>query len=582
MNKQELWTQARQWLQENDLWGLWVTGTDPHFSEYLPVNWGHREALTGFTGSAGQVLITQDFVGLWTDSRYFLQAEEELAGSGVALFREGLPDTLSLLEHTQSQAPQGAVLAVDARTVSWAAFTKAQKALAESGLRLIENRGPFTPENFPPASFRPWWDFEALNPVKPRAKKLEEFQEYLRNHGGETTALTNLDEIAWLLNVRGNDIPYNPLPQAYFTWSTGGQGALFCQAECLDPSLRQKLESLGIILKPYDDFFPSNQGLSLSLDPDRTPAALWKNDRTTPIPSWPAEQKMRKTPQEITGMRSAQDKDALAMIQFLTWLADASPITTELEVSAKLREYRMAQPGFIMESFESIVGAGDHGAIVHYAVDEGSDRPLGSSGFLLVDSGGHYQEGTTDITRTIPLGDLREEEKRHYTLVLKGHIHLAQTPFPEGTKGYQIDTLAREFLWTHRLNYGHGTGHGVGHVLGVHESPPRISPAPLNLAIRPGMILSNEPGYYLPGAYGIRLENLVLCVQDSPGWLRWETLTSVPFAPEAIEISLLSPGEKDWLRDYHLLVQSRYEAKLPKDSAKWLGETTQNWLRLLS
>jgi Xaa-Pro aminopeptidase len=596
MNKEKLWEKARRWLKKHNLWGLWVPGTDPHFSEYLPENWRLRESLTGFTGSAGQVLITQDMVGLWTDSRYHLQGESQLAGSGVQLFKDGLAETPTLLGYLLTQAPSEAVIAVDTRTVSRSAYQETSLKLQEKGLHLDETLGPFSAEDFPPGQFHPIWDFEnqvpgsptnILRPVSNRAiekrrSKLQRLTAYLQENKASATAFTNLDEIAWLLNIRGEDIAYNPLALSYFYWENQARGILFCRSGAIDGPLAAELKAMNISLRPYEDFFFFMKDKVLFLDPQRTPAALWTSTETIGLPSWPALEKRCKSPEETQGMRSAQDKDAVAMIEFLAWLHQAPAKTTEMEVSAKLLEVRTAQQGFLMESFESIVGAGDHGAIIHYAVNEQSNRPIGNHGFLLVDSGGHYLEGTTDITRTVPVGPLSDSEKKHYTLVLKGHIRLARYPFPRGTKGYQLDTLAREDLWSNRMNYGHGTGHGVGHVLGVHESPPRISPAPLNMDIEPGMILSNEPGYYREGKYGIRLENLILCRPDDPGWLRWETLTYVPFSPEAVLPNLLTSEEKDWLRDYHSETQSRYGKRLTASARVWLDKTTKTWSKLLS
>jgi len=571
----------RKYLKAQGFWAFWVTGTDPHGSEYVPNTWDYRWGLTGFTGSAGAVLVTEQEVGLWTDSRYHLQAPEEIRDQGVVLYPEGMEDTPTIPQWILHKAPPGAIIAIDGMRINLKDYMEGKKILEGKGLVLSLGDNPFSPEDYPPLPSQKIWNFEEVFSSLQRKDKLAFLTRNIQDQGKEATLLSRLDEIAWLLGLRGSDIPYNPFFFAFFYWDINQRGILYCQEKSIDPHLVALLKKENIEVKDYHQFALLGSQEQYLQDWASTPAGLWKKALPTQGKSWCSQQKVCKNPQEILGMKEAQHRDSLAMIEFLAWLENQEGLK-EREVQKQLLYFRERDPHFISESFQSIVAFGPHGAIVHYSAKESSEIPLPNHTFLLIDSGAHYHMGTTDVTRTLVRGEIGKEEKQAFTTVLKAHIALSTAIFPEGTQGYQLDALARDPLWRRGLNYGHGTGHGVGHVLGVHESPPRLSPHPESGLIREGMILSNEPGYYKPGHWGIRLENLVLVVSREKGWLAFESLTRIPFDPKGVSQELLTDEEKLWLKSYHLDIWDTFSPLVAPATKNWLEKTTDNWLQLLN
>jgi Xaa-Pro aminopeptidase len=570
-----------------------VPSTDPHHSEYVPHNWQRRAFVSGFKGSAGDLLITHKDAGLWTDSRYFLEAEAVLQGTGIALFKQGLQSTPDMPTWIKRQLEAGDAVGMDAKLFSHRSYEKLSCALADGGIeikRLHENLVDLV-----------WTDREEapLTPilVHPDALagesvegKLERTREALCEMGSDALVLSSLDAVAWLYNIRGSDVPYSPVVIAYAV-VTRDAAHLFCAPEKVTPALEAHLDGL-VVIHDYDDFESHLSSLHktspvVTLDPET--ASQWIVDllsphvtlklKTSPVTGFKAE----KNAAELRGMAAAHLRDGAAVTRFLSWLEKAVPKggVTELSAAAKLAGFRADGASYVGPSFSTISAFGPHGAIVHYEPTEASDVPLEMDGLYLVDSGGQYQDGTTDITRTVALGAPTDEQRRVFTRVLKGHIALTCSAFPAGTAGSQLDTIARKPLWDAGLNYGHGTGHGVGAYLSVHEGPQAISYyRGVGIPLKVGMILSVEPGYYKAGFYGIRIENLVQVVRDETRsteettFLTFEPLTLCPIDLSLVEPSLLTGEELDWLDAYHAEVRARLTPSLDSEAAKWLHSAT--------
>lgn len=543
-----------------------IPTTDPHISEYTPEHWKTREWISGFTGSAGTVVVTSDKAGLWTDSRYFLQAEEQLQGSGIELFKMGLPDTPTSETWLGQELSAGDIIGLEG------AIYTASDAL--SLIRFFQDRNIQVKTDFAP--YNEIWKNRPKIPVNQAFILSENFtgesaqskiQRLLKEMGAnDLTVLASLDMIAWLFNLRGNDIPYNPVAVSYAVVSKK-ETVLFISSEKLTPEVAGYLSGEGVVLAEYDKIYSYiahlEENTQVLLTPGKINYRLYTSISSTckineaathPIDAMKAV----KNEREIAGFRNAMQRDGIALLKFLFWLdkqLEQQLEVTELDVSEKLKEFRSQQDYFFSESFETIAGYGAHGAIVHYAATPESNAKLLPEGILLIDSGAQYLDGTTDITRTIALGAVSDEMKKDYTNVLKGHIQLSKAKFPKGTVGMQLDILARQFIWKDGQNYLHGTGHGIGHFLNVHEGPQSIrmnyNPTPL----QPGMITSNEPGLYKAGQYGIRIENLLLTVLDKTteanDYYAFETLTICPIDTKLIDFKLLSEDEICWLKEYH-------------------------------
>ena len=570
-----------------------IPSADPHNSEYLPGRWRIMAWLTGFTGSAGTVVITQGFAGVWTDSRYFLQAAEQLAGSGFELVKLRIPHTPEYITWLAEHLPAAGRIGYDGRLVSLSLARQIKQGLRDKEPVIIEDADPVTPlwEDRPPFPESPVFEHPPEFAGRSIREKLTALRERMVDEECDVLLLTALDEVAWTFNIRGNDITYNPVALAWGLIEKES-ARLYLRPEKVPEELRIRLEALDIQLRDYDDIsgdlsrLPAESCLFLS--PYSTnmhlyhaiPHSVKVHEGISPA----ARMKAVKNTEEITHIREAMVKDGVALTKFFRWLENTlgqKPVT-EVSAAARLEAFRAEEAWFHGPSFATISSWGPHGAVVHYTPDEESDIELKAPGIYLVDSGGQYLDGTTDITRTIALGEPTPQQKKDFTLVLKGMIDLAMARFPEGTLGHELDSLARTPLWQEGLNYGHGTGHGVGYFLNVHEGPQSINPGKAGIRpapLEPGMILSDEPGLYRDGAYGIRTENLVVITEDQKtpfgSFLRFETLTLCYIDTRLIDVPLLTDEERQWLNDYHRMVYEKLSPRLDEEHRKWLREKTK-------
>lgn len=558
-----------------------VPTMDPHNSEYVPERWKCRQWITGFTGSAGTAIITLDKARLWTDSRYWLQATEQLAPSSILLMREG-----------EDEDPAQWLAAERLQHVAFPADMMTPELYAELFSRVEAHPCPEDPFDLLWTD-RPTFPLSQAE-VLPVAlagesaeSKLQRLLAWMKAEQKETLLINELSEICWLLNLRGNDIPYNPYLISFLLVRTTGEHTLFIDASQINTEAATHLKALGIHVQPYA------QGLKL------LQASIKETPTATPVAEWRAQ----KNETELQGFREAHIRDGVAMVRFLHWLETSlSPsatadnpsngevlvdsngeVVTEITVDRVLTAFRAEQQGFKGLSFETIAAYGPHGAIVHYEATPETDVPLCARSLLLLDSGAHYNCGTTDITRTIALGPLTEEEKRVYTLVLKGHLQLAHLHFPDGTTGLQLDTAARMAMWREGYDFGHGTGHGVGHRLGVHEGPVQIRKnlrACTTLPFHAGQNITDEPGIYVPGKFGVRIENILFAIPaqttDFGRFLRFENVTLCPYDLRPILVEMLTPEERQWLNDYHAHVRDVLTPLLPTaEERQWLTEATK-------
>ncbi len=578
----------RIYLQEQALDAFIVPSTDPHNSEYIPEHWAARQWISGFEGSAGIAVVTAEGGALWTDSRYFLSAEEQLKGSGLQLMKMGLPGTLSISEWLTDTLPAGATVGIDGwvNTISFIQSLEAE--LSKKNIRLRSDIEPF---------HAIWHNRPAipknkveLHPLEfagiPCHEKLAELKSLIQTQNAEALLVTALDDIAWTLNLRGTDVHCNPVFVSYLLIDISGTATLFINPDKLTPEVKAYLQSEGVHVRPYETI----------ADALRTHIApLWLDTATTnhalysflpagcPIVSAPSpisKLKAIKNEAEIAGFHRAMKRDGIAMVKFLKWLKPAVEAggVTEVSASERLRALRAEQLHFRDISFDTIAGYAAHGAIVHYEPTLESDIPLEPRGLLLLDSGAQYTDGTTDITRTIALGPLTDEERLDYTLVLKGHITLARARFPEGSSGTQLDVCARYAMWQQGINYGHGTGHGVGSYLNVHEGPHQIRTNYMPAPLMAGMTVTNEPGIYRTGKHGVRIENTQLIVPFTETefgcFLQFEPLTLCPIDLAPVLPSLLSNEEIKWLNEYHQLVYDTLAPELDEPHRIWLQEAT--------
>lgn len=586
----DLLSVLRTLMEKEKISAVIVPGTDPHASEYVAEHWQERQFISGFTGSAGTVVITTKEAGLWTDSRYFLQAADQLEGTGIVLFKEGIFGTPTITEWLGTVLPQNAVVAVNASMFSVNEMNSLRNELTEKSLKLdtqhdlisqIWNDRPTLPKN-------KIYHFSEKYCGQSAVEKLQNVRQKMAKKHIDVTLFSALDDVAWLLNIRGCDIEYNPVAIAFVAVEQE-RAILFINNEKVDSETQAYLNKIGVKMADYqsiNDYLKNQKAdVSVGLDFGKINFSLYQSVpnacKIVNFPSPVFATKCVKNEVELAGFRTAMERDGVAMVRLLMWLEKAVPAgnETELSVIEKLHEYRVEQENFVFESFGTIAGYAAHGAIVHYSSTPESNVPLKAENFLLLDSGGQYLDGTTDITRTLPLGNVDAKQKRDYTLVLKGHIALATARFPYGTRGNQLDALARQFLWQNSLSYGHGTGHGVGHFLGDHEGPQSIRTDNNPTILEPGMVLSDEPGVYITGEYGIRHENLVAVreveTNDFGRFLEFETLTLCPFDTTAIDFSLMTQAEIDWLNDYHTTVYERLAARLSANEQKWLAKKTK-------
>ena len=579
----------RGMMRRNALAAFIIPSTDPHMSEYVAPHWQAREWFSGFNGSAGTLVVTPDEAGLWTDSRYFLQAAEQLKGSGIELYKDGLPDTPSIEVFLQTHLRPGEAAGIEGQVFATSSACALQSSLKTRSIRLQSIACPFR---------EIWTDRPPLpegkafvHPMEYAGRscheKLADIRQRMEEAGAEALLLSALDEIAWTLNIRGNDIHCNPVVVSYLLIEKE-KARFFIQPAKTDSELEAYLAANDIDIHPYEEvqtFLAQASYPALWLENAKTNYALSQvvppTCRLIDMPSPVALLKAVRNEVEMAGLRRAMQRDGVALAKFLKWLEEAVPQggETEISVDKKLHAFRAEQPLYMGESFDTIAGYGAHGAIVHYEATPETDIPLKPEGFLLLDSGAQYLDGTTDITRTIALGPLTQEEKEDYTLILKGHIALAQAVFPEGTRGAQLDVLARMPIWQRRMNYLHGTGHGVGHFLNVHEGPQSIRMNENPVTLKAGMLTSNEPGVYKAGSHGIRTENLMLTVPAGEGmfggYLRFETVTLCPIDTAGLIREMLTDDEARWLNDYHRTVYEKLAPDLDEAEREWLKKKCQ-------
>lgn len=581
----------RQLMREEGIHALLVPSADPHLSEYLPGYWQGRQWLSGFHGSVGTLIVTLDFAGVWADSRYWEQATKELEGSGIELVKL-VPGQPGPLDWLGEQTPEGGVVAVDGAVMAVASARTLSSKLESRGARLRTDIDLL---------HKVWTDRPAL-PNQPvyahlppqatvsRVEKLAKLRESLKERGADWHFIATLDDIAWLFNLRGADVSFNPV---FVSFALIGQqqATLFVALDKVDAALRATLEQDGVTLRDYSEAVVALRevpsGASLQIDPARVTVGLLGNlDSGVKLveglnPTTLA--KSRKTPADAEHIRQAMEQDGAALCEFFAWLESAwgRERITELTIDEHLTAARMRRPDFVSLSFNTIAAFNANGAMPHYHATEEAHAVIEGDGLLLIDSGGQYLGGTTDITRMVPVGTPTPEQKRDCTRVLKGVIALSRAKFPRGILSPLLDAIARAPIWAEQVDYGHGTGHGVGYFLNVHEGPQVIAyqaAAAPQTAMQPGMITSIEPGTYRPSRWGVRIENLVLNREAGSSefgeFLSFETLTLCPIDTRCLEPSLLTQDEKDWFNAYHAEVQRRLSPLLEGDALQWLNMRT--------
>ncbi|WP_300458014.1 aminopeptidase P family protein [Desulfobacula sp.] len=590
MNTNEKIACVRQWMKDNELAALVVPSGDPHQSEYVAEHWQARKWLTGFSGSAGTAVITLDHAILWTDFRYYIQAEKQIADSHFKLYKMGEPSVPSVEKWLSENLESGDTIGIDGNVVSMANVEKIEADFETKGL-LLKTTIDMIKDIWVDRPARPMSNAFSLSKRytgNRRQENIKVIREQMNALGAAYHLMATLDDIAWTLNLRGQDIHTNPVNIA-FVLIAPETVSLFVSKQKISHDLEQELNRDGIVLVEYDGIMDAlsqiQDSQTILIDPENTSYRLYQSiNKTCKIikkPNPAIALKAIKNETQIAHLRQTAVKDGVAVVHFLFWLehqpADAQ--ITERSVADKLYAFRKSQALFVDNSFDPIMAYQDHSAMCHYTATKESDAVIGRNGMFLTDSGGNYFTGTTDITRTIFRGEPSKQEKIDYTLVLKGHIAVATTLFPSGTKGFQIDTLARQYLWQQGMDFGHGTGHGVGFFLCVHEGPAKISPHPVDVKLEKGMVLTNEPGLYREGRYGIRLENMILVDQafenEFGTFMKFENLTLCHFERNLMAGDLLSSDEKEWINAYHAMVNEKLSPHLDAAVASWLREKTR-------
>lgn len=578
-------------MKENSIDAYLIPTADPNLGEYIPDFWKIIPWLTGFTGSAATVVVTGTFAGLWTDSRYFVQADHQLKGSEVTLMKPVPAEKRDYIEWVTQELIPKSTIGFDGRTFSIGRLRKLKNAVGEKVLK-IEAECDLISDLWtdrPSLTGSPVIDHPVSFCGKERGVKIAEVRSEMEKSGADYHLITSPDDIMWLLNIRGSDLKYSPLLLSFAI--IGTEQILFFAEESKIPfRIAMEFDKLGIVLLPYEETGPMLSSLepetTILITPSATSASLFNS-----IPagmkikedlSIPARLKAIKNLKEIENIGRAMLKDGVALTRFFFWLEKNLGIVpmTELSLTQKLDNFRSDQENFLCPSFSTIVAYKEHGALPHYSATPETDYEIVTSGLLLIDSGGQYLDGTTDITRTISIGQPTPEQKKDFTLVLKGTIALAQAKFPAGTKGFNLDVLARKALWENGLNFGHGTGHGVGFCLNVHEGPQSISPsaADVKTSIEAGMLISDEPAVYREGEYGIRIENLILCYEDEETefgkFLRFDTVSLCYIDKNLIEISFLDRKEIAWINSYHAEIFEKLSPFLTEEEKNWLYDRT--------
>jgi len=596
----------RNFMKEKNLQAFIIPSTDAHISEYIPAHWASRKWISGFTGSAGTVVVTLEKAGLWTDSRYFLQAADELAGSEIMLFKERLPDSIRITDWLKNELCNNDRVGIDGNvyTAKEAMNLKSELEKVKSTVETSkmhaekpENEGITLVTEFDP--FEMIWDSRPPLPKNPASlfpvefagetaqQKITRVLAEAEKEGADAVWISALDTIAWLFNIRGADVQYNPVIVAH-AFVSRHETVLFVDPEKISAMIAEVLKNEGVGIIDYSkchDFLSKLCNYSVCIDSNKISCSIYQSikehNRIVDVLSVPDKLKSRKNEVEADGFRRAMIRDGVALTRFFIWLEKAIPEekVTETTVGHKLKEIRSKQALFAGESFPTIAGYAANGAIVHYHPTEEKCLTIQPEGLLLIDSGGHYLDGTTDVTRTVATGAITYEMKKDYTLVLKGMIGLTKAVFPVGTRGSQIDLLARKAMWEHGVNYGHGTGHGVGHYLNVHEGPHSIRQEENPATLHTGMIVTNEPGIYREQQYGIRTENMMLVIPamaTSYGdFYKFETLTLCFIDTAPILIEMMTPDETAWLNEYHQTVYEKLAPHLSDEEKEWLKRKTK-------
>ena len=567
-----------------------VPGSDPHSSEYLPARWQQRQFISGFTGSYGTVVITLTHAGLWTDTRYFIQFEKELGGTEFVLHKLRVPEAVQPWEWLGEALPQGGVVCIDGSCMSVSEVDEYRKAIQPKGGRL-DNRPDFINELWPDRPETPddpIWVLDDIYTGRSAADKLGWLRGCMAEKGCDAMLVNSLDEVAWLLNIRSADIDFTPVVIAYLLVQKEKTTMFTNPKKVATSDVKQHLDAVGCVVKPYGEITEALRSLPFAthlwVDGSTLNEALYEcaleglKENVVNLPSPIRLEKGLKNDVELNGFRRAYLKDGIVQTKLFKWLEEslaAGVKLNEMDVADKQIELRRAQGEYVEESFAPISAWGENAALPHYEPTHEVCSEVLPKGLFLLDSGGHYLHGSTDITRTIPLGPLTDLEREDYTLVLKGMIGLATAIFPRGTRGANIDVLARIPLWKALRNFGHGTGHGTGHVLCVHEGPQDLRQNVYDQAMLPGMVTSDEPGLYREGMHGVRHENVILCKEiernEFGDWLGFETLTCTYIDPSPVVVELLTQEERDWLNSYNEYVYIRL---LP-----WLDEDEKRWLR---
>ena len=581
----------RKFMESKNLNVFVIPSTDPHLSEYPAATWESRKWISGFTGSAGTIVVTLKEAGLFTDSRYFLQGKTELANTGIDLFKMGLPETPTMIDWIIDQAGENGKVGIDGLVYAASDAEILENRLKRKNIELVTQFDPFVEiwKDRPEIPTNEIFTLPEDVTGESAKSKIGRIVEALKKEDADGMLMVTLDAVAWTFNIRGNDVDFNPVAVAY-AYISKKETVLFINPKKLTKEVADNLKQQGVTLAAYDKVFeyignlPANTsvlvtGSKINLKLLQTIPA---NCTVIDVPSPADLMKSMKNETELKGFRNAMLKDGLALVKFYMWMEKAVPAgeVTEVTIEDKLREYRSQQPLYFGESFNTIAGYEGNGAIVHYHATPENHSKVEPRGLMLIDSGAQFMDGTTDITRTLAVGEVTDQMKKDYTNVLKGHIQIATAIYPQGTRGSQLDVLARKALWDNCLHYSHGTGHGIGHFLNVHEGPQNIRLEENSVTLQPGMVTSNEPGLYRANEYGIRIENLIITQEynknEFGAFYNFETITLCPIDTTPIDKDLMTAKEIEWLNNYHTMVFDKLNSHLNDEEKAWLKKKTKH------